>query len=186
MWRTLIQYGDDYGVRKLAQEFHPEGRAEFIDYENFDDMNFCDRKTIQIELALGMKSEENAIQRQQIIIQTQQQLYQTVEAMVQSGTLTEVMYKKIKKPYADVLYSLGIKDADTYLPTDDEVKAMIGQAQEAMKNRQPSPEDQQKLATAKLNEAKTAQIMAEVQGQDPDTQLNYMSIAMGKDQDYGH
>ena len=55
-----------------------------------------------------------------------------------------------------------------------------------MKNKQPSPEDQQKLATAKLNEAKTAQIMAEVQGQDPDTQLNYMSIAMGKDQDYGH
>ena len=31
VWRTLVQYGDDYGVKKLAQEFHPDGRAEFLD-----------------------------------------------------------------------------------------------------------------------------------------------------------
>ena len=186
VWRTLVQYGDDYGVRKLAQEFHPNGEPVFLDALNFDDMNFCDRKTIQIELALGMKSEENAIQRQQIIIQTQQQLYQTVEAMVQSGTLTEVMYKKIKKPYADVLYSLGIKDADTYLPTDDEVKAMIGQAQEAMKNKQPTPDDQKKVADAHLSQAKAQQIMDEIDGNTASQQLEgYALLAEHKARAYG-
>ena len=60
VWRTLVQYGDDYGVKKLAQEFHPEGKPIFLDYQSFDDMNFNERKTIHIDLALGMKAEENS------------------------------------------------------------------------------------------------------------------------------
>jgi hypothetical protein len=40
------------------------------------------------------------------------------------------MYKKIKKPFADTLYVLGVKSCDTYLPSDDEVAQMIKQAQE--------------------------------------------------------
>ena len=44
VWRTLIQYGDDYGVKKLAQEFHPEGKAEFIDYLDWDE----DRKSTRL------------------------------------------------------------------------------------------------------------------------------------------
>jgi hypothetical protein len=186
VWRTLIQYGDDYGVKKLAASCHPDNQPVFLDYLAWDDMNFCDRKKIQLELAIGMKSEENAIGRLQIIQKCQQELYATVTQMVSAGTLTPEMYKKVKKPFAETLYTLGVKDCDSYLPSDDEVMKMIQQSQEAMKNKQPSPEDQQKISTAKLNEAKTVQIMSEVQGTDPDTQLNYMSIAAGHAQDYGH
>jgi len=46
VWRTLIQYGDDYGVKKLAAESHPDKKPEFLDYLSWDDMNFCDRKQI--------------------------------------------------------------------------------------------------------------------------------------------
>ena len=186
VWRTLVQYGDDYGVKRLAAEFHPDGKAEFMDYQAFDDMNFNDRKTIHIDLALGMRSEENAIQRQQIIQQTQQQLYQTVEAMVSAHTLTPAMYKKIKKPFADTLYVLGVKDCDAYLPTDDEVVEMIKQAQEAAKTAQPSPDDQKKTADAQLSQVKAKQIMDEINGNTASQQLEgYSLIAEHKARAYG-
>jgi hypothetical protein len=63
---------------------------------------------------------------------------------------------------------------------------MIAQGQQAAANREPSAEDKQRLSVAALNAVKAEQITAEVQGLDPDTQLNYMAIAMGKTQDYGH
>jgi hypothetical protein len=186
IWRTLVQYGDDYGVKKLAAEFHPEGKSEFLDYQAFDDMNFNDRKTIHIDLALGMRSEENAIQRQQIIQQTQQQLYQSVEAMVSAHTLTPTMYKKIKKPFAETLYVLGIKDADAYLPTDEEVMEMIQQSQAAAKTAQPSPDDQKKVADAQLSTAKARQIMDEIDGNTASQQLEgYALIAEHKARAYG-
>ncbi len=187
VWRTLIQYGDDYGVKKLAATSHPDKTPVFLDYQSWDEMtDLCDRKSIHLELAIGMMSEENQLNRLQLIQKCQTGLYQALQGMVAQGTMTPEIYKKVKKPYEDTLYVLGVKDCNVYLPTDDEVGKMIEQAKEAAKNKQPSPEDQQKLSTAKLNEAKTAQIIAEVEGQDPDTQLNYMSIAMGKAQDYGH
>lgn len=202
VWRTLIQYGDDYGVKKLAQLYHPDKKAEFIDYTDFDDMNFHDRKLIHTELALGMASDENALQRQQIIVQTQQQLYATTQAMVAAGTLTPESYKKVKKPYADTLYVLGIKDCDAYLPTDEEVVSMIQQAQEAAKNRPPSKDE----ASAALDVAKTEEIKARLQGMDPDSayriaetealkadvmgltaerQLEAAALAKGKNTNYG-
>ena len=110
--------------------------------------------------------------------------------MVASGTLTPEMYAKVKRPFEDTLYVLGVKDVDTYLPTDDEVLAMIKQGEQAQANKQPSPTDQKDLSVAKLNEAKTQQIQAEVQGLDADSQLNFMSLAgapePGRPQDYGH
>jgi len=186
VWRTLIQYGDDYGVKRLAADAHPDKKPEFLDFKAWDDMNFCDRKQIQLELAIGMKSEENSLARLQIIQKCQQDLYQIVTGMVGANTLTPEMYKKVKKPFADTLYTLGVKDCDTYLPSDDEVKQMIQQAQQAQQGKQPSPKDQKDLASAGLDQARTQQIQAEIQGQDPDTQLNYMSIATGHSQDYGH
>lgn len=186
VWRTLIQYGDDYGVKKLAQQYHPDKRPEFLDYQSWDDMNFCDRKHIQLELALGMMSQENALGRQQIIQKCQQDLYQVVQAMVTAGTLTPEMFKKVKKPFADTLYVLGVKDADSYLPSDTEVRAMIEQGQAAVKAREPSPEDKKDLSQAELNAARAAQIAAAIQGTDASSQLNYMSMAAGKAQDYGH
>lgn len=184
VWRTLIQYGDDYGVKKLAQSFHPDKKAEYLDYLAWDDMNFCERKEIHLELAVGMMSEENSLGRLQIIQKCQADLYATTQSMVQSGTLTPEVYKKVKKPFADTLYVLGVKDCDTYLPSDAEVEAMIAAGAEAMKNRQPSPEDKKRLSSANLDDVKAQQIQAEMGGTDAETQLDYMALAQGEPKVY--
>ena len=184
VWRTLIQYGDDYGVKKLAAKFHPDSKPEFIDYKAWDDMNFCDRKHIQIELALGMMSQENALGRLQIIQKCQTDLYQTVQSMAGSGTLTPEIYQKVKKPFADTLYVLGVKESDTYLPSDDEVKTMIEQGKAAMKSKEPSPAEKKDLSMADLNKAKTQQIGMELQGQDAESQMDFMALAQGKPKVY--
>jgi len=179
VWRTLIQYGDDYGVRRLAQMYHPDREPVFLDAQAWDDMNFCERKLMHIELAVGMMSEENQLQRQQFIQKAQIDLYQMVQGMVQAGTLTPEMYRKVKRPFEDTLYVLGVKDCDTYLPTDDEVLQMISQGQAAQQGREPSPEDQKNLSQAQLNQARAQQITAEVAGQDAESQLDFMSMAAG-------
>jgi hypothetical protein len=180
VWRTLIQYSDDYGVKKLAQKFHPEKKPEFLDALGFDDMNFHDRHHVHINLAMGMKSEENQVQRQQIIVQAQTQLYKTVTEMTQAGTMNPDMYKKVKKPYADTLYALGVKDCDAYLPTEAEVMEMIKGAQEAKKSAQPSAEDQARLAKAAYDDAKTKEVLSNIEGTSADKQLELMNVAQGK------
>ena len=179
VWRTLIQYGDDYGVKKLAAASHPDKKPEFLDFLAWDDMNFCDRHQLHLDLALGMKSEENALGRLQIIQKCQTELYQATQGMADAGTLTPSIYKKIKKPFADTLYVLGVKDCDSYLPSDSEVEEMIAAGKEAAKNREPSPEDKQKLSMANLNDIKAKQIEMEVAGTDAESQLDFMSMAAG-------
>jgi hypothetical protein len=179
IWRTLIQYGDDYGVKKLAAACHPDKKPEFMDYSTWDEMNFIDRKQVHLELALGMKSEENALNRLQIIQKCQGELYQTVQGMVGAGTLTPEMYKKVKKPFADTLYVLGVKDCDAYLPSDDEILKMIQQAQQAAQSKEPSPEDKKNLAAANLDDVKAKQIEMEVAGTDAESQLDFMAMAAG-------
>jgi len=179
VWRTLIQYGDDYGVKKLAQSFHPDKKAEYLDYLAWDDMNFCERKEIHLELAVGMMSEENSLGRLQIIQKCQADLYATTQQMVTAGTLTPEVYKKVKKPFADTLYVLGVKDCDTYLPSDAEVQTMITAGAEAMKNREPSPEDKKRLSSANLDDTRAEQIKAEMAGTDAESQLDYMALAQG-------
>jgi hypothetical protein len=176
VWRTLVQYADDYGVKKLAQACHPDRTPVFMDGASFDDMNFVERKNMHVDLALGMRSDENSIQRLQLIKQCQQGLYSDIQGMSSAGTLTPDSYIKIKKPYADTLYVLGVKDCDTYLPSDAEVKAMIAQATEAAKNREPSPEDKAHLAKAELDHARSLQIGAEVAGNTADKQLESYSL----------
>lgn len=184
VWRTLIQYGDDYGVKKLAAKYHPDSKPEFIDYQSWDDMNFCDRKHMHIDLALGMMSQENALGRLQIIQKCQSDLYNVVQGMVASNTLTPEIYQKIKKPFADTLYVLGVKESDTYLPSDDEVVKMIEQGKQAAGSKEPSPEDKQRLSVADLNATKAAQIKAEMEGLDAESQLDYMAIAAGNPKVY--
>jgi hypothetical protein len=180
IWRTLIQYGDDFGVKKLASTSHPDKKAEFMDYTSWDSMSsMTDRKQLKLELALGMNSEENALNRLQIIQKCQAGLMQTVQAMVQQNTLTPEMYKKVKKPFADTLYVLGVKDCNAYLPTDEEIVKMIQQAQQAQQGKGPSPQDQKSLADAELSKVKAQQIAAEVAGQDAESQMDWMSLAMG-------
>ena len=94
------------------------------------------------------------------------------------------MYKKIKRPIEDTLYVLGVKDIDTYLPTDDEVMKMIEAGQQAAKAKEPTPAEKKDLATAALNTAKAGQIQAEIEGSDAESQLDYMSIALGKPKVY--
>ena len=185
IWRTLIQYGDDYGVKRLAQQYHPDNQPIFIDYKNWDEMNFYDRKNIHLELALGMMSQENQLARLQIIQKCQSDLYNTVTGMVAQGTLTEQVYQKVKRPFSDTLYVLGVKDADTYLPSDEEVKQMISQAQQSKEQQQPSPDDQVKIAKAQLDTVKAKQIQLEVTGQDAQSEKDYMALAMGKATNYG-
>ena len=184
VWRTMIQYGDDYGVKKLAQLYHPDGKPVFLDYQAWDDMNFCDRKQIHLELAIGMQSEENALGRLQIIQKCQTDLYTTVQGMVTNGTLTPEIYKKVKKPFADTLYVLGVKDCNTYLPSDEEVIKMIEQGKQAMAQKQPTPAEKKDLSQAQLNDVKAQQIIGEFSGQDAETQLDYMALAQGKPKVY--
>jgi hypothetical protein len=184
VWRTLIQYGDDYGVKKLAACCTPDNTPEFLDYTAWDEMNFTTRHQIHLELAIGMMSDENQLNRIKLIQQAQTGLYQTVQSMVQQNTLTPEMYKKIKKPFEDSLYVLGVKDCDMYLPTDEEVVAMIKQAQQAMGQKGPSPDDQKKMADAQLAQAKTEQIQAETKGDTAKSQLDFMSMAAGNPKVY--
>jgi hypothetical protein len=184
VWRTLIQYGDDYGVKKLAQKYHPDKMPEFLDYKAWDDMNFCDRKQLHLELALGMMSEENALGRLQIIQKCQTDLYAATQGMAQSGTLTKEIYQKIKKPFADTLYVLGVKDCDIYLPSDNEVIQMIEQGKAAMKAKEPTPQEKKDLSQAQLNDVKAQQILGEFSGQDAETQLDYMALAQGNPKVY--
>tara|TARA_R110000868_G_scaffold9407_3_gene46983 strand:- start:5039 stop:7309 length:2271 start_codon:yes stop_codon:yes gene_type:complete len=178
-WRTLVQYGDDYGVKKLAALYHPEGKAEFIDAEAWDEMSFTDRKQMGVELAIGMMSEENSIARVTMIQQAQTQLYTACSTMTAAGTLTPEMFKKVKKPFEDILYVLNVKDPDSYLPSDEEVAAMIEQAQKASQSKEPSPGDKKDLSSAELNQAKTKEILSTISGDTANDQLEYMAMAMG-------
>jgi hypothetical protein len=149
-------------------------------------MNYNDRKTIHIDLALGMKSEENSLQRLQIIKSAQMQLTQEVTAGVSSGALTPAAFKKIRKPYEDMLYVLGVKDCDVYLPTEQEVMDMVKQSQQAKASAPPSPDDQKKMASAQLDQIRGQQIQAEVAGNTAAQQLEgYALIKEHKARAYG-
>jgi len=192
IWRTLVAHADDYGVRKLAQEFNPEGKPVFLDAENFDNMEFNDRKTIHIDLALGMRSEENSLQRLQIIKQAQTGLNQEVAQAIQMGLTSPELFKKMRKPFEDMLYVLGVKDCDAYLVTLDEVTQM---AQDAMQKQQaaheaakanPDPDSQKKLASANLDKVRADEIVASMQGNTADKQLEgYALINEHKAKAYG-
>jgi hypothetical protein len=79
-----------------------------------------------------------------------------------------------------MLYVLGVKDCDSYLPTEEEVMDMVKQATEAMKNKQPTPLEQADLAEkqskAKLDNARAEQITAEVAGNTASSQLEGFAL----------
>jgi hypothetical protein len=154
----------------LAQQFNPEHKPVFLDAERFDNMDFCERKIIHIDLALGMASEENALQRIQAIKSAQTGLIQEVMQGVQANAITPESFAKMRRPYEDMMYTLGVKDADTYLLTEEEVMAMVKQAQQAASQKQPSPDEVKAQAQAELDKAKTQEILAKMQGQSPSAQ----------------
>jgi hypothetical protein len=185
IWRTLIQYGDDYGVKKMAQKFSPTQEPVFLDYKAWDEMNVFERKQIHIELALGMMSDDNRVKRQQLIQQTQMGFVGQIQALQQQGIFDMVLIEKIKRPFADTLYAVGVKNCDTYLPTDKEIEAMIEKAQQQAQQAQeqaktnPPAEELYKKSQASLNDAKIQEIQAKIGGEGATQQLNYMAIAAG-------
>jgi len=120
VWKTLIQYADDYNIQQLAGVC---GKGKpFMDAISMDNYEFIDRKLINIDLALGFLSDENRLTRQQLIGQAQQQFSQM---MMQLDPSAPELFSKMRRPFEDTLRVLGVKDVDAYLPTMEEA-AKVG------------------------------------------------------------
>ena len=93
IWKTMIQYADDYNIQQLAHAISPEAQG-FLDAKAVEDYQFIDRKMINIDLAMGFMSEENRLTRQQLITAAQQQFGQMMLQI--PGELPE-MFEKARK-----------------------------------------------------------------------------------------
>ena len=141
----MIQYSDDYNIQQLAGVC-AKGKP-FMDAISMDNYEFIDRKLINIDLALGFLSDENRLTRQQLITQAQTQFSQ---AMMQIDPSAPELFDKIRRPYADTLRILGVKDVDAYLPTMEEA----GKLAQAKAQQGPSPEQKETQSKVDLNNAK--------------------------------
>ena len=145
-WKTLIQYSDDYNIQQLAGVC---GKGKpFMDALSMQNFEFIDRKMINIDLALGFLSEENRLTRQQLITAAQQQFAQ---AMMMLDPSVPELFDKVRRPFADTLRVLGVKDVDAYLPTIEEAAKMA----QAKAQQGPAPEQQETMSKVELNKAKT-------------------------------
>lgn len=151
VWKTLIQYADDYNIQQLANVC-AKGKP-FMDAISMNNYEFIDRKLINIDLALGFMSDENRLTRQQLIGQAQQAFAQS---MMQLDPSVPELFSKVRRPYEDTLRVLGVKDVDAYLPTLEEA-AKIFQAKSQMP---PSAEQEEMTSRTNLNKAKTDETMA--------------------------
>ena len=146
VWKTLIQYADDYNIQQLAAACSKG--LPFMDALSMANYEFIDRKMISIDLALGFLSEENRLTRQQLITATQQQFAQSM--MMLDASAPE-LFVKVRRPYEDTLRVLGVKDVDAYLPTMEEALKLL----ESKQAQGPGPEQQEILSKVELNKAKT-------------------------------
>ena len=153
VWKTLIQYEDDYNIQQLAGVV--SNGKPFMDALSMKNFEFIDRKLINIDLALGFLSEENRLTRQQLIVQCQTAFAQ---AMMQLDPSVPELFAKVRRPYEDTLRVLNVKDVDAYLPTIEEA-AKIAQAKA---QQPPSMDDQEKQSKMELNKSSTAENMANV------------------------
>lgn len=145
VWKTMIQYSDDYNIQQLADAMSPG--QPFLDAKAMENFDFIDRKMINIDLALGFLSDENRITRQQLIMQAQQQFAQ---AMMQLDPSVPEMFAKLRRPFEDTLYALGVKHCDAYLPTLEEAtKIAQSKAQQG-----PGVAEQEAQSKVGLNQAK--------------------------------
>jgi uncharacterized membrane protein len=151
MWKTLVQYSDDYNIQQLANHCL-QGRP-FLDAKSVENFEFIDRKLINIDLALGFMSDENRLTRQQMIIQAQQGFAQS---MMQIDPSVPELFVKVRRPFEDTLRVLGVKDVDAYLPTMDEAAKMA----KAKSDKPPSPEEQEMKSKVDLNNAKIGETQA--------------------------
>jgi hypothetical protein len=147
VWKTMIQYGDDYNMQQLAEAMLPNGGG-FLDAKSMENFEFIDRNMINIDLALGFLSDENRLTRQQLITQAQAQFAQVVAQLDPS---VPELFAKARRPFEDTLYALGVKNCDSYLPTMEEAaKVAQSKAQQG-----PSTAEQEMQSKVGLNQAKT-------------------------------
>jgi hypothetical protein len=153
VWKTLIQYEDDYNIQQLAGVV--SNGKPFMDALSMKNFEFIDRKLINIDLALGFLSEENRLTRQQLIVQCQTAFAQ---AMMQLDPSVPELFAKVRRPYEDTLRVLNVKDVDAYLPTIEEAAKMT----QAKAQQGPSMDEQEKQSKMELNKATGAEKMANV------------------------
>jgi hypothetical protein len=172
-WKTLTQYADDYNIQQLASVC---GKGKpFMDAASIENFEFIDRKIINIDLALGFLSDENRLTRQQLITQTQAAFS---AAMMQIDPSVPELFVKLRRPFADTLKVLGVKDVDAYLPTIEEAtKIAQSKAQQG-----PGLEEQELTSKTELNKAKAAETDANTQftirkTQDLDTDDYFEALA---------
>lgn len=147
VWKTMIQYSDDYNMQQLAEAMAP-GSGGFLDAKSMENFDFIDRNMINVDLALGFLSDENRLTRQQLITQAQQQF---AGIMMQLDPSVPEMFEKVRRPFEDTLYALGVKNCDSYLPTFEEAAKMV-QAKQAAG---PGVAEQEIQSKVDLNKAKT-------------------------------
>jgi len=152
VWKTLIQYEDDYNIQQLAGVV--SNGKPFMDALSMKNFEFIDRKLINIDLALGFLSEENRLTRQQLIVQCQTAFAQ---AMMQLDPSVPELFAKVRRPYEDTLRVLNVKDVDAYLPTIEEAAKMA----QARAQQPPSMDAQEKQSKMDLNKASTQEKIAQ-------------------------
>jgi hypothetical protein len=146
VWKTMIQYADDYNIQQLADAMLPG--AGFLDAKSMENFEFIDRNMINVDLALGFMSDENRLTRQQLIMQAQQGFAAIIGQLDPS---VPEMFIKARRPFEDTLYALGVKHCDAYLPTLEEATKMV-QAKQA---QGPGMAEQEVQSKVELNKAKT-------------------------------
>ena len=177
VWKTLIQYSDDYNIQQLAG-ICGKG-APFMDALSMENYEFIDRKLINIDLALGFLSDENRLTRQQLIGQAQQQFTQ---AMMTLDPSVPELFGKMRRPFEDTLRVLGVKDVDAYLPTLEEAAKII----KAQSEKGPSVEQQKIQSETDLNKAKIEDTIANTmftqkKAEDIDTDNMFEALAAKRD-----
>ena len=154
VWKTLIQYEDDYNIQQLAGVV--SNGKPFMDALSMKNFEFIDRKLINIDLALGFLSEENRLTRQQLIVQCQTAF---AGAMMQLDPSVPELFAKVRRPYEDTLRVLNVKDVDAYLPTIEEAAKMA----QSRAQQGPSMDDQEKQTKMDLNKASTQEKIAQAE-----------------------
>lgn len=173
VWKTLIQYADDYNIQQLAGVC---GKGKpFMDAISMDNYEFIDRKLINIDLALGFLSDENRLTRQQLIGQAQTQFSQM---MMQLDPSAPELFAKMRRPFEDTLRVLGVKDVDAYLPTIEEAAKLA----QAKSQQGPSPEQKEiqsktDLNNAKVQESQTVAALNIKKAEDIDTDNMFEALA---------
>lgn len=173
VWKTLIQYADDYNIQQLAGVC---GKGKpFMDAISMDNYEFIDRKLINIDLALGFLSDENRLTRQQLIGQAQAQFTQL---MMQLDPSAPELFAKVRRPFEDTLRVLGVKDVDAYLPTMEEAAKLA----QAKSQQPPSPEQKEiqsktDLNNAKVQESNTVSALNMKKAEDIDTDNMFEALA---------